>query len=101
VLGLLIDLYGEGISPYFESASADPEQARRIAMCNLAAFDESVVLRHCRNRKVIRGRHNTHFESAFVVQCPVPSTQVRNVYQVDTYELPEPDVTLDRALGRA
>jgi hypothetical protein len=100
VLGVLIDLYGRGIERYFESASSDSEQDRRIVMCNLAAFDADVVLSHYRNQKVIRGRHNTHFESAFVVQCPIPPADVRYVYPFDTYELPTPDVTLDGALGR-
>lgn len=71
VAGWLLELFGPAIGRYFDAASGVTDQTFRIAMCNLASFDGDVVLAHHSNRRIIGGRHPTHFKSAFFVQTPV------------------------------
>lgn len=96
----LTELFGKGILRYFDSAFQNTDQTHRIAMGNLAAFDERVVEAHYSNQKVIAGRYRTVFKSAFFVQGPVPPERIRRFYTFQTYALPSPDLSLDQFLGR-
>jgi hypothetical protein len=98
VLRLLSVLYGLGIRRYFEAAAETQDQAYRIAMCNLASFDEDVVRAHYANRLVIAGRYETLFESAFFVKAPVLSASIRNVYALSDFSDAGPDVTLEAVI---
>ncbi len=49
---VLCQLFGPAISRYFDACQAT-DQARRIAMCNLAGFDPAVTLSHLQNQRVI------------------------------------------------
>jgi hypothetical protein len=77
---VLADLFGSRILRYFSAACRSSDQTCRIAMCNLAAFDPAVVQGHFANTKVIAGRYNTRFSSAFFVKAPIGSSRIRLVY---------------------
>jgi|CXWL01.1.fsa_nt_gi hypothetical protein len=96
----LTELFGKRILRYFDSVCQNTDQTHRIAMGNLAAFDERVIEAHYSNQKVIAGRYGTVFKSAFFVQGPVPPERIRRLYTFQTYALPSPDLSLDQFLGR-
>lgn len=96
----LKEVFGKGIMRYFDRVCQNPDQTHRMAMCNLAAFDERVVEAHYVNQKVIAGRYGTVFKSVFFVQGPVPPERIRRLYTFQTYALPLPDLSLDQFLGR-
>jgi len=95
---VLSELFGRRVLRYFDSACEVSDQAHRIAMCNLAAFDSGVVLAHHANRKVIGGRHGRLFTSVFFVQGPVDAEAIRDVYAISHFDAPTPHVSLDRLL---
>ncbi len=72
----LADLFGPAVIRYFDRCVEDTDQNVRIAMCNLASFDEKVVRHHYANRHLIAGRYGTLFRSAFFVQGPVLATEI-------------------------
>ena len=90
----LEQLYGPAILRYFEAAAETKDTRRRIAMCNLACFDVDVILAHHKNRRVIGGRYDTRFESAFFVQAPIEASAISQVRTVSNFEEPRPAVTL-------
>lgn len=96
----LRDVYGKSILRYFDACVGSTDQTLRIAMCNLAAADENVVLDHHANRNVIAGRHGTRFASAFFIKAPIPATRILHVDAPTDYIDPNPDVTLNEFLGR-
>lgn len=77
---MLQDLFGTAILRYFAAVCRSKNQTYRIAMCNLAALDPEVVEGHMVNRKMIGGRYNTRFSSAFIVKAPVDSNRISRVY---------------------
>ena len=91
---VLGDLFGASILRYFAAACRSPKQTYRIAMCNLAAFDPEVVESHIANRKVIAGRYNTRFSSAFFVKAPIQCNRISRVYTPHYQE----DTTIDISL---
>lgn len=94
-------MFGDGIERYFERCVLSDDQGVRIAMGNLAAFDEKVVLSHSKNTKVIGGRHGTQFCSAFFVQAPVAAPEIDSCVVIDS-NFSEKDVfvNLDSFFGR-
>jgi hypothetical protein len=90
---VLSDLFGRAILRYFAAACRSTNQAYRIAMCNLAALDPKVVEAHFANTKVIVGRYNTRFMSAFFVKAPVHSSRISRLY-VPGYEEAAVDISL-------
>lgn len=79
----LRELYGAAVIPYFDKSITTTDQKVRIAMGNLAAFDEKVVLSHYRNSRLIGGRHGTRFHSAFFIQAPVTAAEIISCEVVD------------------
>jgi hypothetical protein len=77
---VLRNLFGQPIRRYFAAACQSTNQSYRIAMCNLAAFDPGVLEGHMANTKVIAGRYNTRFSSAFFVKAPVLPNRICRVY---------------------
>lgn len=69
-------LFGNSIEAYFDRCILTTDQSVRISMCNLAAFDEHIVLSHYKNKNLIGGRHGTRFRSAFFVQAPVMASEI-------------------------
>jgi hypothetical protein len=97
---VLSALYGSAIRRYFETAAETQDQTHRIAMCNLASFDQDVVRAHYANCLVIAGRHRTRFESAFLVRAPVQSESIRNVRPLSGFSTnATPDVELQTVIG--
>jgi len=76
---ILSNLFGENILQYFAAAASTDEQKQRIFLCDIACFDEGVVRDHANNKTRIHGRYNTRFRSAFFVQAPVVSAQIKKV----------------------
>lgn len=98
---ILSELFGPAVHRYFAAACETQDQSRRIALCNLAAFDAAVVQAHIRNNKTIRGRHRTLFQSAFFVTAPIDVSQIRDVYVPERLLPTPPDITLDEFLSGA
>lgn len=92
-------LFGPKILRYFDPACETSDQNYRIFLCNLAAFDPSVVLAHHTNSNIIRGRWGTRFASAFIIQGPVPAAGITAVHQVHRERLRPADVSLTDFLG--
>jgi hypothetical protein len=96
--------FGTHVLRYADRAWSTPiaDQSTRIACCDLATQDPSVIRAHASNSLVIGGRHSTRFSSALMVEAPVPPANVVSVERVDcrTYMLPDIDIDLDRSLGR-
>lgn len=87
-------LYGEAVITYFDKCIQTSDQKVRIAMGNLAAFDENVILSHYRNDKLIGGRHGTRFSSAFFVQAPISASEIDTCKVIDD-NLSEKDIFVD------
>jgi len=100
---IMVELFGSSVLPYFENATRTKEQSLRIALGNLAAFDAEVVKAHYSNRKIIHGRQNTRFSSAFFVKAPVLASSIKSVTAPRRKNFPDPDVSLDefQKLGTA
>jgi hypothetical protein len=96
--------FGSHVLRYADRAWSTPitDQLARIACCDLATQDPSVVRAHASNGLVISGRHLTRFSSALMVEAPIPPANVVSIERVDcrTYMLPDIDIDLDRSLGR-
>lgn len=95
-LEVLQTLYGPSIGSYFEAIRKAEDPMRRIAICNFTAFDEQIIQAHHANTKVIAGRHNTIFNSAFGVTGPVLPNQIENIYEVEGFSRPVSDVHLEQ-----
>jgi len=80
---ILKELYGSSIKKYFLKAISSSDLHYRYAMCDLATQDLDVVKAHYKNKTIIRGRHNTHFRSAFFVKAPIPPDRIRDVQIID------------------
>jgi len=75
---ILKKIFGDKVLHYFDKCINTKNQDIRIKMCNLASFDEKIVLEHYQNKNVVRGRYGTTFCSAFFVQAPIPSNSIIN-----------------------
>ncbi len=77
--------FGPAALRYAEVAWKAPadRQHYRIAVCDLACQDPEVVAQHYSNETLFEGRYSTHFESAFLVRCPVPAAQIHSVRHPD------------------
>lgn len=97
---MLRELYGPRVLRYFDKASNSTDQKFRIAMCNLAAFDPQVVLDHYKNKKLIGGRYETRFCSAFFIKCPIKAEQIIDCIHLrgDVWQEPAVYVTLQSFL---
>lgn len=94
-LSYLSQLFGDGITPYFERCTTSSDQGVRVAMCNLASFDELVVRAHYKNTKLIGGRYGTLFKSAFFVQAPITPSEIETCEVIgDSFK--EEKVFIDR-----
>jgi len=76
----LMDLFGEAILKYFDLCKAEKDPKKRIIYCNYACHDNEVKLAHLTNKKVIKGRYNTHFKSAFIIKAPISKEDILDVY---------------------
>lgn len=92
---LACKLFGNRVGVYLDRAMQSQDFSYRIAMCDLAVQDDEVVLAHARNRKVIGGRYNTIFKSAFFVKVPIPPADVISVSEASDQDF-TPQVTLDQ-----
>lgn len=94
-------LFGERICRYFKRCVSTTEQSIRIAMGNLAAFDQDVVMSHFENPHLIGGRYGTKFCSAFCVQGPVLPGDIQSCDVVDSeYDNPDVYVDIGQFIGR-
>lgn len=73
---VLTSCFGASVLQYAERAWKSDDQQYRIAMCDLAIHDPSVVVAHYENRNVIGGRFNTVFCNAFLVKQPIPAAAI-------------------------
>jgi hypothetical protein len=73
-------VYGNAILPYAERAWREPDQRRRVAICDRAVLDPEVVAAHHANAMVIGGRVGTVFRSAFMIKLPVAQTAIVRVW---------------------
>jgi hypothetical protein len=64
-------LYGGAVLKYFHRACSSSEQKRRIELCNLASWDDEVIVGHAAISVVYRGRYGTTCSSSFKVRCPI------------------------------
>jgi hypothetical protein len=97
--GVLRELFGPEIIRYFSSVCLSSEQSYRIAISNLASFDPDVVQSHYANKKVIAGRYNTRFSSAFLVRAPIEVARISRVYSPKEFELEPEDISLSAFLN--
>jgi hypothetical protein len=98
---LLAELFGPAIERYFSAACASLDQSYRIAMCNLASFDEAVVESHYANNRLIAGRYKTRFSSAFFVKAPIQPERICYVCRPEPEPTAAIDVSLEDFLGRS
>ncbi|HBC3450915.1 TPA: hypothetical protein KDY51_004832 [Vibrio parahaemolyticus] len=96
----LISIFGCSIERYFNSAVHASGLEYKLAMANLACFDQRNVKEHMLNTTTMKGRCGTVFQSAFVVQAPVLSTDIKScsTMELGSYIPPKVDVTLDKLL---
>jgi hypothetical protein len=100
-LPVALELFGPAIGRYLTRAWATDDQDQRLALCDLAIQDESVIAAHAANEKVIGGRHGTIFRNAFMVRTPVAAACICDVRIVDEIAfLPAVDVTLPGVIRR-
>jgi hypothetical protein len=92
---VLCELFGSAILRYFDAVCRSTDQAYRVAIFDLATFDPEVVEAHYANTKIIAGRYNTRFASAFFVKTPVEASCINRLYVPHPQEVPSPDITLD------
>jgi hypothetical protein len=90
-LPVAIRLFGPAISRYLNRAWATDDQKQRVALCDLAIQDESVIVAHAANQTVIGGRYGTIFRSAFMVRAPIAAHCILDVRVVDK-SLPVPSI---------
>lgn len=74
----LLAAFGPTIEQYFDAASGCDAQ-KAFAICDLAVRDHNVVESHFANQKVIGGRYETQFRSAFMVAVPILPEQIIQV----------------------
>jgi hypothetical protein len=93
--------FGAAVLRYAERAWDTDDQQARIALCDLACYDASVVAAHHANTLALGGRHNTVFRNAFIVKLPVEGTAIVRVWSPsDEPDLPAPEVTFGSLLDR-
>jgi hypothetical protein len=98
---ILERLFGSAILRYADRAWGSIDGEERIAICDLAVQDDSIVRAHAANETIIGGRYGTQFRSAFLVRTPVSASSIADVRVVeDTHEMPEtePEVILESLL---
>lgn len=71
-------LYGNKIEYYIEKIIKHPNSEKN-AICDLVIFDNEIIIEHYTNKKVIGGRFNTIFKSAFCGKVPILPNQIINV----------------------
>lgn len=92
---ILASAFGTAVIRYAEKAWRQENQDFRIALCDLAVGDPEVIRAHYASDLVLGGRHGTVFRNAFLVNSPIASDAVVNVWSVDNnLRIPLPDVTL-------
>jgi hypothetical protein len=100
-LPVAIGLFGPAISRYLNRAWALNDQEQRLALCDLAIQDESIILAHSTNRAVIAGRVGTVFRNAFMVRAPIAAECIWDVEIVgELPSIPSIDIALDTILCR-
>jgi hypothetical protein len=93
-------IYGRNILKYIDRAWTTEDQDLRIVMCDLATQDDAVIADHEKNTSVIGGRWRTLFQTAFMVQTPVPAESIISVQPIDVRpEFPDPEITLNMIRG--
>lgn len=93
----LVELFGKHIEKYFQKATLFKNQDYRIAMCDLACHDSSVVQSHAQNKIIVRGRYGVLFCSAFFVRVPIAPSQIIAVESVESMYI-RPQITLNEFL---
>jgi hypothetical protein len=93
--------FGAAVLRYAERAWDTDDQQARIALCDLACYDASVVAAHHANTLALGGRHNTVFRNAFIVRLPVEGAAIVRVWSPsDEPDLPAPELTFASLLDR-
>lgn len=88
-------IFGEAVLPYFNRCRETANQQDRIAVGNMAAFDQDVIRSHLRNSILLSGRYGTRFESAFFVSAPVPRHDILKIETLGSYSPPMGAYSLD------
>jgi hypothetical protein len=87
--------YGKVIRKYVDKAWSSDQQDYRIAVCDLACEDPTVVRAHLSSSKVIRGRYQTTFCSSFVICSPIAPADIVAISEVKSLSLPDYDFSID------
>ena len=87
--------FGEAVLPYFNKCRETESQQHRIAMGNMAAFDQDVIRSHLVNSTLLGGRYGTKFESAFFVSAPVAPSDIVSVETLGSFSPPTGAYSLD------
>ncbi len=96
-LATLRSLYGDRIERYFNKCTSTSDIMIRIAMCNLAAFDEQITKDHYRNTLIIAGRYETFFCSAFCVKAPIRASAIQRCEIIEgAFKIPQCFIDLKR-----
>ena len=94
----LVTLLGDQIRKYFDPCETETDHKRRIIYCNYACRDNEVKLAYLNNGLIIKGRHNTHFKSSFVVKAPIIKEDIIAIYTPD-YPILSSHIDLQQVLA--
>lgn len=93
-------LFGSKIEYYLEKVIKHPE-SEKCAICDLAIVDNDIIIEHAKNQKIIGGRYNTTFRSAFFGKVPLLSSQIISVEKLSNNSIiNHPEITLNDILER-
>lgn len=96
----LKELFGNKIEHYVEKIIKHPN-SDKFAICDLAIVDNEIIIEHSKNQKIIGGRCNTTFKSAFFGKVPIQSNQIINIERLaNDYSINHPEITLNDILER-
>lgn len=91
----LKEFFGGAVLLYFDKCLETGNQQERIALGNMATFDQDVIRSHLLNSRFLAGRYNTRFKSAFFVSAPIAPSDILNVEALDLYSPPSGAYSLD------
>jgi hypothetical protein len=93
-------LFGYKMEKYIEKIIKHPK-SDRFAICDLAINDNEIIIEHSKNQKVIGGRYNTIFKSAFFGKVPIKPNSIIDIERItNVSDINHPDITLNDILER-
>ena len=92
---ILEKCFGKRVLDYANLAWECSDQSNRIALCDMAIFDQKVIKSHHANKLVIQGRYNTLFRSAFTISMPILPAEIISITKPEKHTpLPKPFVRI-------